>query len=303
MARTRICVAVLVAGSFLGGCATSPLDGRPQPGVPKPVSAVYSQMNMKLRLLSTRDAPKRVVEGDFDQRVARIGQQVAEAAFRTYPEFGCQVERLDFTIVDKSDPGTLSTALGRIIVLRPVEGYAPTDLALAFIIAREIGHVVAQHHEENAAVGLFISGLAHVLLPVATIAKAITDMFIPGAGAATASATAAASASVTATSYVGSQKVLAAKGSGQQDEADEIAFKILAGMGHAARAVEASFAAVDLRGPVTEWAAGLQYSVERIAKRPAEDPRFVLASRAEQAQNPPACRDQDQPMPVLGMLR
>lgn len=299
-------IACAAATLLLGGCAISLHDGRAQPAAPKPISAVYSQFNMKMRLLLAKDSTRQREACDapecFERRVSELGPKLAQAAFEVYPEFACQVKELEFFVVDKREPATLSSALGRIVVFRAVENVAYTDAALAFILAREIGHVLAQHHEHNAAYGLFVSGLAHLLMPVTSLAKAITETFSGVGAAVTTSATVAANASVSATSMAGSQVAVDVQSRTQQDEADDIALRILGPLGIDGLAIRQSFGKADPK-PVNDWMARLYASIDRLTDLPEyERPSFFHAAVRTDA-GAPACRFEHKPEPlILGML-
>lgn len=297
----------MVCGTaMLGGCAISPYDGRTQAAAPKHISAVYSQFQMKMRLLMARDAPRGeecAGRECFDHRVAEIGPKIAEAAYEAYPELGCQVSNLEFVVADKQEAATISTALGRIVVFRGVEQVAYTDAALAFILAREIGHVVAQHHEHNAAYGLFVSGLAHLLMPVTSLAKAISESFAGVGAAVTTSATVAANASISATSTVASHAAVEIQARTQQDEADEIAIRILARMGVDGLRIRQSFGKADPT-QANEWTAKLFNSIDRLGDLPEYErgAEFLHAAVRTDA-GAPACRFEHKPEPlILGQL-
>lgn len=264
-------LAILCACVILAGCATSPRDGVSQSLVPAPLSAVYSDVNMQLKLVAIADDRNRCTgpgwsaPGSVEERVARIGPDLAAAAFQLYPELSTRVERFDFIVADKAEPGTVSNSSGRIVILRPVDSLAPTDTALAFVLAREVGHVVAMHHDENTAASLIVSGLAQIFLPVANVARLITKLFMSGSAVVGSSATAAAGASVTATSFMGTQVVITAYQPKQRDESDQIALNLLARLGHDAKSVAAAFAGVDRKSPATEWTSQLWASVDRLS--------------------------------------
>jgi Zn-dependent protease with chaperone function len=294
------------ATAMLGGCAVSHYDGGAQLTAPKPLSAVYSQFNLKMRLLIARDAPRTGEECNgpacFDQRVADLGPKVAEAAYEAYPEFACQVKNVEFIVADKREPATLSNALGRIYIFRPVEHLAYNDAMLAFILAREMGHIIAQHHEQNAAYGIFVSGLAHVLLPVTTLAKAISESFAGVGAAVTTSATVAANASVSATSMVGSRVAVDAAARTQQDEADDVALRILGRMGIDGLLIRQAFGKAEPK-PVNEWAAQLYASIDRLTDLPEYERENYLRTAARTDAGVPACRFEHKPEPlILGML-
>ena len=279
-------LAVLGACAVLAGCAASPHDGRVQLTVPQSMSAVYSEVNMQLMLVTTADAPNRCTEpgcstsNGFDRRVARVSPELAKAAYQLYPDLRSRVKSFEFIVADKSEPGTVSTSGGRIIILRPVSSLAPTEAALAFIVAREIGHVVAKHHEENTAASLIVSGLVQIFSPFANLARAFANYFLAGTATTSASATVAANASVTAASFVGSRVLVTAYKPTQQDEADAIAMNLVTNLGYDAPTMAAAFASVDLKSPATAWTSDLRVSVERLSAPFPKDPSVLVDSTA-----------------------
>lgn len=262
---------VLCACALLGGCAAAPEHGRTQLTAPAPVSAVYSEMNMQLTLVTTAGASLRCPQPGcsspetLDQRVAWLGPELAQAAYKLFPDLGDRIKRFEFIVADKFEPGTLSTSTGRIIVLRPVSSLSPNDVTLAFMMGRELGHVIAKHHEENTAVSLIVSGLVQLIVPVANIARVFTNVFLTSTAGTSALANFAAGASLTATSFVGSRLVVTSYRPVQRDEADAIALRLLAHLGFEAPAVAAAFASVNLKSPATDWTSGLRASVERLS--------------------------------------
>lgn len=276
--------AVLCASAILSGCAATPQEGRLPLTLPPEMTAVYSEVNMQLMLVTRADAPNRCAEApcnlwdDVDQRVARIGPDLAKAAYRLYPDIANRVRNFEFIVADKSEPGTVSASSGRIIVLRPVGSLAPNDAAFAFILAREIGHVVANHHEENVAATLIVSGLVHIIAPVANLTRLIGNLFLANAATGGASATVAANAAMTATSFVGSRVLLTTYKPRQKDEADLIAMSVLAQLGYDSPAVTTAFALVDFNSPATEWTSSLRDSVVRLSAPSAAIRNVVLES-------------------------
>lgn len=275
------CVCVL-----LGGCATAPEYGRTQLTAPAPVAAVYSAMNLQLNLATTGGGSLRCPQPGcsapepFDQRVAWIGPELAKAAYELFPDLADRVKGFEFVVADKSEPGTLSTSTGRVIVLRPIGLLTPNDVTLAFIVGREIGHVIARHHEENTAVSLIVSGLVQLLLPAANVARLFTNAFLTGTASTSAFANFAAGASLTATSFFGSRLVMTSYQPMQRDEADAIALRLLAHLGFDAPAVAAAFASVNLGSHVTDWTTGLRASVEGLSPKRIPGRSILVDSRS-----------------------
>jgi predicted Zn-dependent protease len=260
--------AFLAACTMVGGCTTNPHSERAQLVAPTLVSAVYSDTNLRAVLALTPNiqtgcealaCPERDV---FDARVVRLGKRVAEAAFRAYPELAGRIPGFDFHVVDKAEPGTASTAGGLVVVMRPLGALTPEDDTLSFLLAREIGHVVAQHHEENTGAGLMASALATVLLPVASVASVLATLF-------SGTSPVAASASVTAASFAGSRALAETYRPRQREEADDIALRLLGALGYDAQSVVAGFARVRLDAPPTRWMGDLRASLDHVALQAA----------------------------------
>jgi predicted Zn-dependent protease len=256
--------AAVVACTMLAGCASSTHSDRAALAAPTAVSEVYSQANLQVMLATTATAPECVdaeceQRARFDVRVAQVGAELAIATYQAHPELSERVPALSFSVVDKTEPGTGSTASGHIVVLRPVSGIARSDDALSFVLAREVGHVVAQHHEQNTGTSLIISLLATVVAPVVNVAKLLAVVYSGTASAA------AASASMTAASFAGSKAIIESYRPRQREEADAIALKLVGKFGFDARSVTAGFAEEELRTPQTRWMRDLSASVNKLA--------------------------------------
>ena len=187
--------------SLLGACSTSPY-GRSQLTVPQPVSEVYSEVNMRLQLATTADARYKCAESecdaskDFEMRVARLGERLADKAFELYPDLHERIGRFEFVISDKAEPGTTSNASGTVVVFSGTRALELSDPALAFILAREMGHVIGRHHNENTATRIIVSVLAQVLLPVSGLFRALALLPAASSAAAASATTATATAAL-----------------------------------------------------------------------------------------------------------
>jgi len=221
---------VVFASMLLGACATSP-QGRMQVTVPSSVSAVHSEMGMRLNLISAVDISSSCVgvecrlDRAFDQRVLRLGTRLAQSAFEIYPELTERFSKFEFVIAEKAEPGSASSAAGTVVIFRGVQKLRLDEEALAFLIAREMGHVISRHHDENSATSILFSIAAQVLLPVTNLIRGSAALL------QTASATAAASTVSTAASFVGSRIAIESYRSNQLHEADAVALDLLASLG------------------------------------------------------------------------
>jgi Zn-dependent protease with chaperone function len=271
----RAAILPILICSLLGACANSP-NGRSQLAVPQPVSEIYSEVNMRLQLATTADVHYQCAESEcdaskeFEMRVARLGGQLAEKAYALYPDLHERVERFDFLTSDKAEPGTTSNASGTVVVFSGTRALEPSDPALAFVLAREMGHVIGRHHDENIATRIIVSVLAQVLMPVSGLFRALAQLQT-ASSAATASAT---TATATAASFLGSHAVIATYRPQQLAEADTIALTMLARLHYDPQETADALAEAEQRLDDSGWTQDLRASsghVAQIAQGPRAD--------------------------------
>ena len=199
---------LVIAVALLGACSTSP-HGRSQLTTPAPVTDMYSEVDMRLELVtSTSIKPCSEEEcssnEDFDRQVQQMGARLAQSAFDNYPDLAERVSRFEFVIAEKEEFGSTSNASGTIVIFRGVQKRHLDEEAMALLLAREMGHVIGRHHAENAAPRIMLSILTAVLFPALNILRASTP-----------------------TSFIGSKLILKSLKPGQLREADNIALKLL----------------------------------------------------------------------------
>lgn len=199
----------------------------------------------------------------FEMQVLRLGSRLSQAAFDAYPDLRARIEKFEFIIVDKIAPGATSSANGKVVIFGGIRKLRLDEAALAFVIAREMGHVIARHHDENSAVSILFSVLAQVLLPVANLARG---------AAAIIQANAVATATVTtAASYVGSRLVKSSYWDDQSQEADTIALSLLGKLGWSTQEVNDALAALARTPHDDSWLKDLHVSAmrsDKLAEKP-----------------------------------
>jgi len=298
--RLLISSIVVLVCAALQACSTSPY-GRSQLTVPQPVSSVYSEVNMRLQLVTTIDAKTKCAESecdaskDFDLRVARLGERLADKTFELYPEVRERIGHFEFVIAEKAEPGTTSNAAGTVVIFGGTRALELSDPALAFVLAREMSHVIARHHNENTATKIIVTVLAQVLLPVTGVFRAFA--LLPGASSAaaatasTATATTGSAAALTATataaSFLGSKAVIASYWPKQLNEADSIALTVMARVGFSPQATADALAAIESQLGDSSWPRDLRASSEHVAQI-AQGPRPDTGRVAEIADSAPS---------------
>ena len=222
----RICF-IVIACLALSSCVSSSGNGRTQMTAPGPISAVYSELNMRLSLVTESNSHSSCAEAlceperNFENRVLRLGNELAHAAFEAYPELNKRFDKFEFMIADKVNPGSVSSSSGKVVIFRGVQNLLLGDEELSFLIAREMGHVIARHHDENSATAMMFSILAAALVPVSNL--------LGGSAALVQTGSASVQSTVTATlaSLIGSKVTIANYAPEQLHEADAIAMNLL----------------------------------------------------------------------------
>ena len=270
---SRLLLSVLSV-SLLSACATSP-EGRTQllaPGVFQGFSAVYSEFDMHLQLVTAADAPscreaECIADRAFDQRILALGRRLADVAYRQHADLYLRFPRFEFVIADKSDAGAASSAGGTVVIYRGVRQLDLDDAALAFVLAREMSHVIAGHHDENVTTSILVAVAAQILLPVLNVAAIFSGSAATTAAATTAASTAATTTAVaSAASFAGSRALRATYRPQQAREAETIAIKLVVAAGWDGR--EVSDQLHGLRPALPDepaWTEELRESAKRIA--------------------------------------
>lgn len=232
MPRSRV-VPVAVLALILGGCAATGESSRQRMVAPQGVGVVYSEFELQAQLAVASDATcaERACETRpaFQRQASRVGAALAHAAYREFPRLRQRIYNFYFQFPAKSDIGVLSSASGTIVVLDGVRSLEADEPALAFLLAREMGHVIAEHHEENSATSLMVSAAVTLALPVANLLR--------GAAAAPA---AMGTGTATAVSVAGGRALRSAYRPDQVQEADAIAMRLLVQAGYQAEDVTAA---------------------------------------------------------------
>ncbi len=259
-------------------CGTAP-SGRTQLVAPAPLqgfSAVYSEFDMRLQLVIAANAPacreaECVADRAFDQRILVLGRRLADVAFRQHADLLLRFPRFEFVIADKADAGATSSAGGTVVVYRGLRNLNLDDGALAFVLAREMSHVIAGHHDENVTTSVLVAVAAQILLPVLNVARGAVAA-VSGNAAATTAATTVASSAVTtsavasAASFAGSRALRASFRPQQVREAEDMAMELLAAGGWDGREVSAHLQRMRPALPdESDWTVELRESAQRIA--------------------------------------
>ena len=209
---------------------------------------------------SVLSAPREQVgngapDAAFQEQVKRISGSLEVAARGLYPDAVKHIGSFDVYVAQSQDLSTMSSGTGKIAVNAGFATLKPTDDWMAFVIAREMGHVVTGHHDNNAGASIAVSILMNILVPGSGLIKS-------------------------AISFAGSQVASASGRDKQIKEADDAALKLLEAAGYTTKAV-----ALNLRlNPISEqvsttsWANAFRISSARLTGIP-----LVPASAVQEA--------------------
>ena len=180
----------------------------------------------------------------FPLQVERIAGVLQKGAESLYPDLAQRVpeladSRFDVYIVEGDQPGSASSANGRIALNAALGARQPYDDWMAFVIAREMGHVIARHHEENSAAGIATSVIMNVLIPGSSLLKALIS---------------AGGSEIAAKSQRGVQAL----------EADAIAFELLQAAGFRLRNIYLTLLIEPALLDDGSWSEGLRVSSGRL---------------------------------------
>jgi len=185
MMSTRLLAVGAAAYLGMAGCATAPTEDRARI-LDIPLASTYSDIAFTMTTASRQDmacdentncpTPDSDAATRFARQVQRVAAALQAGAQQLYPDLAQRVPdlddgRFDVYVVAGDEPGSASCASGRIALNAALGAWHPYDAWLAFVIAREMGHVIARHHEENSAAGITTSVIMNILIPGSSLLK------------------------------------------------------------------------------------------------------------------------------------
>lgn len=228
------------------------------------ISELYSDIDLQVSLVTKPNVGACVDDEchertQFNERVQLLGAKLAQAAYAVYPELKKRTPNFQFQVVDKLSVATASTTNGSIIVFRGLQQLALGDEALSYVLAREMGHVIGQHHTQNIGTKLMITAVASILFPALAIVSASSTA--AQASTATSVVTSAASS---VTSMVGSEVAIKKAKPNQIAVADNIALNLMLYQAYDMQTVVDAMPAPDVADGA--WIKDLHVSVGNLEK-------------------------------------
>lgn len=262
MSSPRATALILVSALALGACATTTTEGgRSRFVAPRQLAEAYSEVELRTLLAVTPDAPcgDAACEAHqaFRNQAKRVGTRLANASREIRHELKGAHPGFIFLVPQKGEIGTLSSSSGTIIVFDGLRTLELEEPALAFLLAREMGHVINRHHDENSATSIAVSVAATLVMPMAALLRGAALTV-----SALTSTSAVATAATTAASVAGARAIKAIYRPEQLREADLAALKILNQAGWSTFEVAESLLRASHRLGDDGWMGELQASVD-----------------------------------------
>jgi len=247
--------------ALLAGCSTNPITGRDQIVVLPELQAAYADIGFALSAGSQSGASsircKKSCGSDaaveeFAVRVETIAAQLDLSARAMSPELFERIGKFRVEVNGGLGAGSGSSAGGRVALGSGLADLEPTDTVIAFLLAREMAHVIARHDEENSGVSMAFSALGMLLPGINVLARFVATT-------------------------LGSGMLKSSWAAQQRQEADEIAISLLERSSIAAHSValELETGINRARVPDDEWGARYFESTERVAVIAATPPRYA----------------------------
>ena len=244
----------------LAGCSTNPVTGRDQI-VSVPAAQVHADIGFALstgarRLVLPQPCGPTCRDEDtlakFIVRVALVSAELEIAARALSPDALGRIESFRVAVDPELGVATGSSAGGRIALGSGISQLEPTDDVIAFLIAREMAHVIARHDEEDSGARIFASALTTVIPGFSLVVKFLA-------------------------SALGGGALMQTWAAEQRREADDIAVALLERTGRSAAVVAESLAAglKHDRLPGGEWSARYSESAARVALLAELPPRYA----------------------------
>ena len=192
------------------------------------IAALHSDIKFSL-LSGTRKQVEPAIDA-FESQLRRIVDGLQSASSALYPQVLARIGAFDVFVAESTELSASSSATGRIALNAAFASVKPTDDWLALVVAREMAHVIAGHHDNNSTASIVTSFVMNLIIPGSGLVKSVLSL-------------------------VGSQLAGLSGRERQVGEADEIALKLLGAAGYADKALALNLAVgpPDVTLAETQW--------------------------------------------------
>jgi len=263
MQNTRRAV-LITAVAALAGCSVNPTTGRNQLIALPAAQIAHSDLGFTFSAASQGPAisiPCAVAEParqhtdntqwpcadaaqihKFSLQVERLSTELAVQARLLAPALFTRISNFQVEVKSNVIAGTSSSAGGRIVLDAGLATLDPTDDVVAFLIAREMGNVIARHGEEDSGARIAFSAITALIPAGGLLVKFAASM-------------------------LGSQALKSTWAEGQRQESDEVALALLDLCDRTPSMITLNLQIGMKRDslPQGEWRTNFMRSIERVA--------------------------------------
>jgi predicted Zn-dependent protease len=177
-APIALAVAALLPGA-LGGCQTAPETGRSQMLLLSPSEENQLGESAFAEMLA---GAKTIASGPDFARVQRVGQRVAEASTRRYPQ-AVEGFQWQFALIDTPEVNAWMLPGGKSGVNMGLLKVATSDDELAIVMGHEAAHAIARHGGERVSRAMAVEIAAGILNETGQVNPELVDGVLAGYGA------------------------------------------------------------------------------------------------------------------------
>lgn len=177
-ARAAFLPIVLVAGAPLG-CQSAPETGRSQMLLLSPAEENQLGESAYAEMMA---GAKTVTSGADFGRVQRVGQRIAEASVRRYPQ-SVEGFQWQFALVDTDEVNAWMLPGGKSAVYTGLLKVAASDDELAIVMGHEAAHAIARHGGERMSRAMAVEIAAGIAGATGEVNPELVDGLLAGYGA------------------------------------------------------------------------------------------------------------------------
>ncbi|MEY3144064.1 MAG: hypothetical protein RLY21_2557 [Planctomycetota bacterium] len=172
-------VASVPAIPFLTGCGTVPETGRSQMML---LSLDEERQLGEAAYAETLAQAKTIATGPDFARVQRVGQRIADASVRRYPQ-AVRDFQWQFALIDTPEVNAWMLPGGKSAVNTGLLQLATSDDELAVVMGHEAAHAIARHGGERVSRAMAVEIAAGIVSATGEVSPELVDGVLAGYGA------------------------------------------------------------------------------------------------------------------------
>ena len=178
LARSLAGLACAVVAALAVGCGTVPETGRSQMML---LSSAEERQLGEAAYTEMLGQAKTITSGPDFARVQRVGQRIADASMRRYPQAVAGFQ-WQFALIDAPDVNAWMLPGGKSAVYTGLLKVATTDDELAVVMGHEAAHAVARHGGERVSRAMAVELAAGIASASGEINPQLIDGVLAGYG-------------------------------------------------------------------------------------------------------------------------